>query len=198
MISLRKGITLIETMIVLVIVVLLAGLLVPVMSNAKWSSLEAKCIVQLRQLQNSLSLYRQDWETGQGPLFHSLGLPTSVWLMEDGQDFPLGIRKSPFPPDPTISETAVINVAGEITFATNFYQPKALQAGNANYIELNGYLEEYGEGALAMFDPYCNARGTDMRQPMLRKRVLGITIGGQLLRHHTYNQLGLNFRAYHK
>jgi prepilin-type N-terminal cleavage/methylation domain-containing protein len=60
------GFTLIETLVVIAIISVLAGLLFPVFASARASARRTNCISNLRQLGLGLQMYKQDW--GEFPL----------------------------------------------------------------------------------------------------------------------------------
>jgi len=60
----RLGFTLIELLVVIAIISILAGLLLPVLANARERARRVKCINNLKQLGYSLQMYSDDWGEG--------------------------------------------------------------------------------------------------------------------------------------
>src|SRR5262245_43947331 len=58
----RRGFTLIELLVVIAIIAVLASLLLPVLSRAKGKALSARCLNNLKQLQNCWHLYTIDFD----------------------------------------------------------------------------------------------------------------------------------------
>jgi prepilin-type N-terminal cleavage/methylation domain-containing protein len=58
----NQGFTLVELLVVIAIIAILAGLLLPALSNAKASAQRIKCLSQVKQLALSSQLYRDDWK----------------------------------------------------------------------------------------------------------------------------------------
>jgi prepilin-type N-terminal cleavage/methylation domain-containing protein/prepilin-type processing-associated H-X9-DG protein len=56
----RRGFTLIEILVVLVIILVMAGILFPVLANAKKKANQVKCMTQLRQLSMAIQMYAGD------------------------------------------------------------------------------------------------------------------------------------------
>jgi prepilin-type N-terminal cleavage/methylation domain-containing protein/prepilin-type processing-associated H-X9-DG protein len=57
---LRKGFTLVEILVVLVIILVLAGILFPVFATAKKKANQTKCMSQLRQISMAIQMYSGD------------------------------------------------------------------------------------------------------------------------------------------
>ncbi len=58
----RKGLTLVEALVVMAILSVLTGVLAPVLSKAREAARRAKCASNLKQIGLALSMYRQDYD----------------------------------------------------------------------------------------------------------------------------------------
>jgi len=60
--ALRRGFTLIELLIVVVVILILAGLLMPIFAQARNKARQAQCTSNVRQLAQAALMYAQDYE----------------------------------------------------------------------------------------------------------------------------------------
>jgi prepilin-type N-terminal cleavage/methylation domain-containing protein len=58
----RAGFTLVELLVVLAVIVVLAALLLPVLSEARAKARQTRCLSQMRQIAQAHLLYLQDWD----------------------------------------------------------------------------------------------------------------------------------------
>lgn len=65
----RRGFTLIELLVVIAIIAILAAILFPIFTTAKENARLAKCLSQLKQIQQATSSYSDDWN-GCLPAYH--------------------------------------------------------------------------------------------------------------------------------
>src|SRR5712675_1737719 len=71
-----KGFSLVELLVVIGVIAILAGLLLPTMSRAKFKGQNAVCKNNLRQMAVALNLYADDYQVYP---------PWFVWIKPDGQ-----------------------------------------------------------------------------------------------------------------
>jgi prepilin-type N-terminal cleavage/methylation domain-containing protein len=65
----RKGFTLIELLVVIAIIMILAGILYPVFSQAKAKAQQTSCVNKLKQLGSAMQIYVQDYDETYPPLY---------------------------------------------------------------------------------------------------------------------------------
>lgn len=161
----RRGLTLVETLVVVGILALLAGLLFPVFKSAKRSAQVAAAVENLRQHQIAASLYRTEHE-GDG-IFGTasqMGLPLPE-LAHPGLGLPLSAAISPCTPVPA-STRDPYNVAWWPD-ESEMFRNQALQ---------------YREMAVLVSDMNCNEAGVLPENPYQTRLGLAATIEGRLLR----------------
>lgn len=92
----RLGITLVEVLMVISIVVILAAILLPVARGVKVQAKVTSSQSQLRQIFVAATLYQQDWSTGVSIGNASqLGLPTFSGWVQNWLGLEEELRKSP-------------------------------------------------------------------------------------------------------
>ncbi|HWP30977.1 MAG TPA: type II secretion system protein [Fimbriimonadales bacterium] len=185
----NSGFTLIEVIVSVLIIIALAGLLMPVFQRVKRNFAIQDSLSRLKQLHLVLSIYRQDYG-GEGYArydtpyaFYALGLPPwSYWW--DPRKFGLDLEfwKSPCGADKTIFDTGIGGHFGLITYAAGLcYSPEALRSNDVYYRD---YLATYRENAVAFLDMYCNPPGTVIGSPWTSKRGLAVLLSGQLVNRY--------------
>lgn len=182
--SRRKGITLVETLVVIAIIAVIAAILVPALSSAKRSSQISSSVSRLRQASLALNMYRTDAEGtdvfSTAANYYQLGLPPFEYWFTTRFHLPDNFWLSPCGFDPVLYHSAPNNFPGAISFVSPFYEPSMLRPGTGNLIEYGDYLPTYRENAVTFIDCYCNPAGTSMRDVLSKKRGLAVTLSGQL------------------
>jgi prepilin-type N-terminal cleavage/methylation domain-containing protein/prepilin-type processing-associated H-X9-DG protein len=79
MVKNKKGFTLIELLVVIAIIAILAAILFPVFVRAKASAKVSKCLSNLKQIGNAISMYVDD-SNGRFPLIADFGPVANQWV----------------------------------------------------------------------------------------------------------------------
>jgi len=200
------GFKLIEVIVSILILIALAGILMPVFNKAKRSAEIRSSIAKLHQLGVAVSLYRQDYG-GEGfarydapNAYYGLALPTLRYyeyyrLDHYGAD--ANFLPSPCGADRTIFESFKCGVIGWITYVAPQYEPALMQPGTGNLRDFHDYLATYRENAVLFIDPYCNPPGTIMGAPYIYKRGLSVLISGQVVnRYKMGNAMSFHLQWY--
>lgn len=188
-----RGLTLAESLVVLVIIALLTAVITPVLLRAKRQAQTTSATSNLRNYHVALELYRSNWDAKEVYLsymsFYDLGLPP----YEGSEDRFLALLgpelanldkwMSPCGADQTIFDTAlpILNILGMISVCYGFYSPWTMTEGSGNLADYEFYIPEYRENIVVFADPYCNSPNTVMSNPLIPKRGLAITLSGQLV-----------------
>lgn len=187
----RRGLTLVEALIVLAVIAIVAGLLTPVFMKVKQNARVATSVGNVKQLLSALMLYRQEYEgvdvfDGQRAYYRA-GLPASkVGLWPREQLSPYGATDEVWRPpcgfDMIIYDTSPCwGEFNQICYVSVFYDPINMLPGTGNLSDLGDYLQTYRENAVAFVDPYCNPPGTDFGNSDLAKRAIGGLLSGQVV-----------------
>ena len=183
----QKGLTMMEVLIVLLIVAILTVIATPIVSKIKMNIQIHQSQNKLKQLHTAVSIYRQDYE-GEGYIrfdmpnaFYGLGLPikNTSFRQHLGVDDEMFV--SPCGSDITIFESWRLGTIGHISYTAAMYDPALLHPPLGNYFDYKDYVATYRENIVIFVDPYCNASGTSMRNPFVRKRGLAILLSGQMV-----------------
>lgn len=80
----RAGVTLLEVLVVIAIILVLVSVLTPVAQRVKDNSHETNCVSNLRQMWMAISIYRQDWDGIDTPDHpYRMGLPSYAYLTNE-------------------------------------------------------------------------------------------------------------------
>ncbi len=176
----RAGITVIELIVVLSILLLIFALAFPALLRARLRGIELSSVSKMRQLYLSIEIYRDqfegapdDWSSG-----FAMGLPSynyyfSEYILKKSEEI-----KSPFGEDITILNTGIEGAPGCISYIGYGYSPPFSDVIGSPFY---GFLQKFQENSVLICDQYVNAKGTNMSIPQSRKRALSILISGQLI-----------------
>lgn len=186
----KRGLTLIEALVVLVIVAILTGILIPVMGKVKRNAQINESLSRLQQLWSAMEIYRNEWD-GSNVDYSSLaalGLPKRIegWL-----GFNENFFRSPCGFDMTHWTTSGVSmgVAGYYIYVPPTYDP----ANDHLPHRYRGYLKKYRENAPLFIDIYCNPAGMDLHEKETLKRGLAVLISGQLVNKYSTGYMNLYF-----
>lgn len=173
------GFTLTETMVVIVVMMVVAAISVPVLARAKAGALTRQSIHQMQQIYTAIQIYRSDHDANESDWTssYSLGLPPDHTFLDSAYGVNESLWRSPFQVSQDIFDGSVGGELGHINYAAQGYRP---DYKNSLYF-IDRYLERYRENALLLSDAYCNPSGTDMINPFIKKRALGILISGRVV-----------------
>ena len=166
----KLGFTLVEVMVVIAIILLLAAIVTPIYLRSKRSAKETVSVENLRQLHLAMTLYRADYG-GDGIYgdVDAMGLPTSLQLYGGLAGEPYGITEemlaSPCGVHPSLD--ARLNVM-------------YWMASGGPRVEVASL--EFQEDLILWYDPSCNDSGVQLENPYRSKLILGVLLGGELVR----------------
>jgi general secretion pathway protein G len=90
----RRGFTLIELLVVIAIIAVLAGILFPVFASARGKARSTRCVANLKQIGNALSMYMDDYDG-----FYPWGVdPADHYLPQIWNGFPIWKSWIPYMP----------------------------------------------------------------------------------------------------
>jgi type II secretory pathway pseudopilin PulG len=182
--SARAGFSIIETVTAIAIVFVLAAILLPVFASARESARITETISDFRQIHSAIVLYQSEWG-GLDEATHArdLGLPPvspEIGLFLPSKKLPStqSLWKSRCGDDRTIFESAPTNHLGYKTYSPA-YLHQVSDDPPVN-MHLKDYVRSFGPNLVIAIDPFCNPPGTDFRNPFSRKRLLSISLSGQV------------------
>ncbi len=197
----RRGLTLVEALIVLGVIAIVAALLTPVFMKVKENARVATSVGNVKQLLGALLLYRQDYngvDVFEGPrAYYRVALPASkigFWPWE--QLGPYGATDEVWRP-PCGFDEEIYHVApcwGEfdrICYASAFYDPVNMVPGSANRNVLGDYLSRYRSNAVVFVDPFCNPPGTEVHLAHTWKRGIAGLLSGQAVSKQGRGSMGV-------
>lgn len=192
----RRGLTVLEALIVVVIISLISALLYPSFLEVKRRLQARTTMERMRQFHVSFEVYRNDY--GGSNVFDSyrsyytLGLPINAgiaWADLPGIKYELWRSPcNPGPPDQEICRSALLpGYCGYMSYAAALYQPDLIEwgpwpgSGNGNRRDYLNYIPTYRENIVLVADPYCNPPATDMRAQLTSKRGIALLLSGQVV-----------------
>jgi prepilin-type N-terminal cleavage/methylation domain-containing protein len=128
----RRGFTLIELLVVIAIIMILAGILYPVFSQARAKAQQTSCVNKLKQLGSAMQIYVQDYDETYPPLYldpQSRVIPDSTLVDQpEWKGFSWTERIYPYvkneevfkcPADPAAAQRAPVNARFLNSYAYN-------------------------------------------------------------------------------
>jgi type II secretory pathway pseudopilin PulG len=161
----KRGITLLELIASVAIIVILVGILTPVVSRARRSAQITSSVARLRQYHLALKLYQLDY--GGDGLYGEpvvMSLPLEPFEIE-GPVIPKNLWPSPCSLNPMF-----IDVPLQVHY---IYRPFSPDFGN--------YSLEYKENSLLVYDVNCDDHNIPLRDPRFPHKGLGVLLSGQLI-----------------
>jgi len=161
----KRGWTLIETLVVLGIVVVLAGLLLPVYINSKKSGEITVCKSSLRQIGQAIAMYRTEYD-GQGVLgkASAMGLPL----------FPIS---STLPAVLPLSQQCRGHAKPPRMSPQGFHYRYVVGTDDRVGMETwSGYVQKFGESAIIVMDLNHNRDSSIVERPAEQKLALGVAL----------------------
>jgi len=200
----RRGFTMTEAVISLIIIAGLVTILVPVFAKVKRTIQVRSSVEKMRQIYGVIEIYRNDYggvENYNHPRsYYLLGLPSSHYWWSTIFGLPEGAWESPCGKDPMIFYSGGVNVNGWICYAAMYYDPICFKRGtcwhatppkdpnhydtlewSGNYLLYRDYLAKYQQNAVLLKDVFCNEPGTSMFDPYITKRALAVLLSGQVI-----------------
>jgi prepilin-type N-terminal cleavage/methylation domain-containing protein len=171
--GIHSGVTLVELLAVIAIVVVLAALFYPVLAGARGEAHKTVCISNLRQLSTAISLYRGQ-HGGDAVTFgdlYSMGLPPPRNLTDA-----LASTRSLWKCDGPSRRAGHVESGFSYTYIP---APPGERIGATTWAE---YVQTEGEAALLFTDLYHSPAGTDLSSPVSVKRGIAVTLAGNIVR----------------
>jgi prepilin-type N-terminal cleavage/methylation domain-containing protein len=176
----KRGWTMVETLVVLAIVVLLSGILFPVFVRAKQSGEISVCTTALRQVGQAIAAYRMEYD-GQGVLGpqSQMGLPP----VPISESLPVLFRLSH-------QCKGKARVPGLAESGLRYRYISAADNGKVGFESWTSYVQRHGESAIIALDHNHNPSYEVIDQPYATKTVLGVALDTSVRR---LNRKGLPF-----
>lgn len=159
----QQGITLVEILVVISILIILTTILLPVAKGVKARAKVSSSQARLRQIYVAASLYQQDWSTGVSVGNASqLGLPTFSGWVQNWLDLDDEVRKSPC--------QGMNPYRGHYTY---LWAPDDAKI----WVE---FLEDYGDQMYMVQDRACNDSNVEVSLNVSHKFGLAVFMNGSI------------------
>lgn len=181
----RRGISIAEALVVVLIIGLLTALLTPLLARARRSAEIQSSMGRLRQLYVGVEIYRQEYggTDGNYESLAVLGLPNWDAWNKTLLGFDKKFLTSPCGYEETLYDTGPGQYPGFYCYGPAKYDPATNILGGPGLPRhvYYGYLSKYRQNAVMWADAYCNPAGTDLRQRYASTRGLAVLLSGQMV-----------------
>jgi prepilin-type N-terminal cleavage/methylation domain-containing protein len=160
----KRGYTLVEVMVVIAIIAVTTAIAYPAFSSARAAARVSSSADRLRQLHLAVEIYRNDW--GANNDLDPESFPSHGYVYWSF----LGLGKDFFR-SPCGYKTGIEDNLMRLSYQ---YVPAPEPVFTA-------HLRRYGPDALLFRDPHCSGTVEAWNTPQMTKRVLAVTVGGQLI-----------------
>lgn len=178
----RKGITLIETLVCIAIIAILAGILTPVFARARYAAKIESSVSNLRQLHLATSLYRNDYGNGEGFTPAAKSLPPDLFVLT-AKEFQ-SVRVSPCGVHPDNSR----NTLAKDYFSYTYWH--GIDNNDENRLDYANHTRKLGEDFVLFTDSDCNERTEPLWSAHFVHFGLGIRLNGQAFRARRLGDIG--------
>lgn len=176
------GLTLVETLIVITIIIVVVSIALPVIGKVRKSARITQSVSQMRQIYVAIEIYRSDYDGNEGSYtYKNLALPYHDYVLETKLGLSESVWQSPCGSDKTVFDTGPGGMLGWITYGPGTYDDRYVYPGSKSNPEYHTYLADYRQNAVLLLDYYCNEPGTNLQNPVTRKRALAILLSGKVV-----------------
>lgn len=178
----KRGITLLETIVCMAIIAVLAGILTPLFARARYSARIESSLSNLRQLHLATSLYRNDYGNGDGDTPAAKSLPPELYVLQSKTFGSVG--KSPCGVHPDNARGAL----SKQYFSYTYWH------GTANNDECRpeytAQTHKLGEDYVLFTDADCNSASEPLWSNHFVHFGLGVRLSGQAFRVRRLGDIG--------